>query len=194
MVRQIQDLLQDYPWIAFAFTAMLLLGVGIAVAVMAALRHREKKHSQPFEVLSQQELPHAGEAQARQPAPPVYEEDGDGMTRRLFDYPDMELKSYQLELYDLNAPGIVYRATITDRITIGRKAQCMICIPNSTLSGQHCEIVLRDGKLFLHDLNSTNGTYLNGNPNRITEEVLGSGSIIEMGSVKLQAKISVIKI
>lgn len=194
MVKEIQDLLHNYPWIILVLAAVLLIGIGIAAAVMAVFKYREKKSSQNFEILDDLELPQEDSAAGRQTISPAPDDDDDGVTRRLFDYPEMELKSYQLELYDLNNPGVVYRVSVTDRITIGRKEQCMICIPNSTLSGVHCEIVLKNGKLYLHDLNSTNGTFLNGNPNRITEEVLGSGSTIEMGSVKLQVRISIIKI
>lgn len=192
MLKQIQDLLHNYPWIVLVLVAMMLLGVGITVAIVVILKKREAKSCQPFEVLDSQELPSGELSQVRQPVSPVLDDD-DELTRRLFDYPEMELKSYQLELHDLTQPGQVYRVSVTDRITIGRKEHCMVCIPNSTLSGEHCEIVLKNGELYLHDLNSTNGTFLNGNPARVTEEVLGSGSIIEMGAVKLQVRISIIK-
>lgn len=191
MLKQIQDLLHNYPWIILVLAAMMLLGVGITVVIMVILKKREAMSSQPFEELDCQELPTGDNIQGRQPVSPVY--DDDELTRRLFDYPELELKSYQLELHDLNQPGQVYQVSVTDRITIGRKEHCMVCIPNSTLSGEHCEIVLKNGKLYLRDLNSTNGTFLNGNPARATEEVLGSGSIIEMGAVKLQVRISIIK-
>lgn len=191
MLKQIQDLLHNYPWIILLLAAMVLLGVGITVAIMVILKKREAMSSQPFEELDCQALPPGGSLQERQPVSPVT--DDDELTRRLFDYPELELKSYQLELHDLNQPGQVYKVSVTDRITIGRKERCMVCIPNSTLSGEHCEIVLKNGKLYLRDLNSTNGTFLNGNPARVTEEVLGSGSIIEMGAVKLQVRISIIK-
>ncbi len=190
-MKQIQDLLQDYPWIILVLAGMVLLGAGVALTVVIILRKQEKKKSQPFEVLDHQEQPQAP-MQPRPPVQPVAEEDD--LTRHLFDYPEMELKSYQLELHDLQSPGEVYRVNVSDRITIGRKEHCMVCIPNNTLSGEHCEIILRNGRLYLHDLNSTNGTFLNGNPNRITEEPLGSGSIIEMGAVKLRVEISIIKL
>lgn len=193
MVKQVQELLQNYPWIVLVLAAMVLLGVGITVAVILILKAREAKNSSPFELLDQHELPpDDGLGQRQQPVPPI--SDDDDLTRRLFDYPEMELKSYQLELCDLGQPDQVYRVSVTDRITVGRKEHCMVCIPNSTLSGEHCEIVLKNGKLYLHDLNSTNGTYLNGSPNRVTEALLESGSIIEMGAVKLKARISIIKL
>ena len=96
----------------------------------------------------------------------------------------MGLKTYQLELFDLDSPDLVYQVNMTDTITIGRSRECMVCISNNrTMSGRHCEIVLRDGRMYLRDLDSKNGTFLNENPNRIT------GSIIGMGSARLRVQV-----
>lgn len=51
---------------------------------------------------------------------------------------------------------------IRSDITIGRKDNNTIVVPDSHVSGQHARIVLRNNSLFLEDLNSTNGTYVNG--------------------------------
>ncbi|MDD3253289.1 MAG: FHA domain-containing protein [Lachnospiraceae bacterium] len=194
MAEQIRDLIHNYPWILVVLAAALFLGIGIAAAVVLLMRMHEKKMSKPFEVI---DVPKRPEQEAVKPQPsamPYSDDDDDDLTRRLFDYPEMELKSYQLALQDLQFPGQVYRTNVNDRITIGRKEQCVICIPNNTLSGEHCEIVLKNGRLCLHDLNSTNGTFVNGNPNRISEVMLESGDIIEMGSMKLRVQVSVIKL
>ena len=190
-MKQIQDAFNNYPWMILLLAGVLLLGISATVLVIFIMKKQEQKRIHPFEALDRQEPVSVEPVSQHSAASPVYD-DGD-MTRRLFDYPDMDLKSYQLNLYDLNMPGKVYRVTVSDRITIGRKSSCMVCIPNSTLSGEDCEIILRNGKLVLRDLNSTNGTFLNGNTNRVTEEELETGSIIEMGSVKLKAEISILK-
>ena len=46
--------------------------------------------------------------------------------------------------------------------TVGRHAENSLSIPNSTVSGCHAEIVRVEQKLFVRDLESTNGTLLNG--------------------------------
>jgi serine phosphatase RsbU (regulator of sigma subunit) len=45
---------------------------------------------------------------------------------------------------------------------LGRQADCTICLPNKAVSRQHAQIVLTEGAYFLEDLDSSNGTFLNG--------------------------------
>jgi hypothetical protein len=46
-------------------------------------------------------------------------------------------------------------------LTIGRKDDNSIVISDQHVSGNHAKIVVRNDSLFIEDLNSTNGTYLN---------------------------------
>ncbi|MCO8123697.1 EAL domain-containing protein [Stieleria sp. TO1_6] len=56
------------------------------------------------------------------------------------------------------------------RFTVGRKAGSSLKLRYKTVSGQHAVFVLREGKLFLRDFDSTNGTFVNGE--RIQGEVV----------------------
>lgn len=47
------------------------------------------------------------------------------------------------------------------RTLIGRARDCHIMLSNTTVSGRHAELINRDGKVVLTDLNSSNGTYVN---------------------------------
>jgi ABC-type multidrug transport system ATPase subunit/pSer/pThr/pTyr-binding forkhead associated (FHA) protein len=49
-----------------------------------------------------------------------------------------------------------------DRITIGRDAASDVAIDHPVVSNHHAEIVKQDGKFFIVDLGSTNGTFVNG--------------------------------
>lgn len=51
--------------------------------------------------------------------------------------------------------------------TIGRSSDCDICVAAAHLSRRHAELTVADGVLYIKDLGSANGTYLNGK--RITE-------------------------
>ncbi|TMH97572.1 MAG: FHA domain-containing protein, partial [Betaproteobacteria bacterium] len=51
-----------------------------------------------------------------------------------------------------------------ERTTIGRRADNDICLPNLAVSGEHAVVVTILADSFLEDLNSTNGTLVNGSP------------------------------
>ena len=45
---------------------------------------------------------------------------------------------------------------------VGRSKSCNLVITKSTVSSLHAEIVVQNGEYYIQDLNSSNGTYLNG--------------------------------
>ena len=49
-----------------------------------------------------------------------------------------------------------------DRYLIGRMADCNLCLPHSEVSRYHAEIVYSDRRYYVIDLDSRNGTLLNG--------------------------------
>ncbi|RME86470.1 MAG: FHA domain-containing protein [Zetaproteobacteria bacterium] len=66
-----------------------------------------------------------------------------------------------------------------EETTIGRKPGNIIQIDNLAVSGRHARIIRVGSKAILEDLNSTNGTYVNGE--RITKHVLKHGDKITVG-------------
>jgi len=71
-----------------------------------------------------------------------------------------------------------------ERMTIGRKASNDIQIDNLAISGQHAAVVTILNDSFLEDLNSTNGTLINGQPAK--KHFLKDGDAIELGKYKLK--------
>jgi EAL domain-containing protein (putative c-di-GMP-specific phosphodiesterase class I) len=65
---------------------------------------------------------------------------------------------------------------------VGRKSEMNLCIPRSTVSSAHAEITERGGQIWLRDLKSTNGTYINGKP-VTNEELLSPGDLIQFADV-----------
>lgn len=65
--------------------------------------------------------------------------------------------------------------------TIGRAEEASIRLPFSTVSRSHCEIWLDEDEdaLMIKDLNSSNGTYVNGQ--RITESEVSPGDLLAVG-------------
>jgi hypothetical protein len=50
---------------------------------------------------------------------------------------------------------------LADELTVGRAAGCQITLDDSFVSQLHARVFRRDGQLYVEDLGSTNGTYLN---------------------------------
>jgi len=71
-----------------------------------------------------------------------------------------------------------------ERITIGRRPSNQIHIDNLAVSGEHAVIVTIGNDSFLEDLNSTNGTMVNGKV--IKKYVLQHQDMIEFGKYQLQ--------
>ncbi|MBX3170057.1 MAG: FHA domain-containing protein [Candidatus Eremiobacteraeota bacterium] len=56
----------------------------------------------------------------------------------------------------------VYLPKAGEQMTLGRDAKCTVPFQDGEVSRQHARIAEKDGKYYLQDSNSTNGTYLNG--------------------------------
>lgn len=50
---------------------------------------------------------------------------------------------------------------LTDELTVGRAAGCQVTLDDTYASQIHARVFSREGQLFVEDLGSTNGTYLN---------------------------------
>ncbi len=67
-------------------------------------------------------------------------------------------------------------------------SQCDFAIRNNKVSKMHAEFISRNGKYFVKDYNSTNGTYINGNSQRIqsnAEYPINNGDRITLANVDL---------
>ena len=71
-----------------------------------------------------------------------------------------------------------------ENLTIGRRPSNDIQIDNLAISGEHARIVTILDDSFLEDLDSTNGTLVNGQP--ISRHVLKNNDVIELGKYKLK--------
>jgi pSer/pThr/pTyr-binding forkhead associated (FHA) protein len=70
-----------------------------------------------------------------------------------------------------------------ERMTIGRRPDNEICLPNLAVSGEHASVVTILDDSFLEDLGSTNGTLVNDRP--IAKHFLREGDLIDIGRHKL---------
>lgn len=70
-----------------------------------------------------------------------------------------------------------------DETTIGRHGANMLVIPDPSVSAFHCAIVKAGGRYTLRDLDSTNGTKVNGEPIKVRR--LLNGNILQIGNIEL---------
>ncbi|HEX7863156.1 MAG TPA: FHA domain-containing protein [Verrucomicrobiae bacterium] len=69
-----------------------------------------------------------------------------------------------------------------DKTTIGRLEDNTFQIAEQSVSSHHCEILLKGTDVIVRDLDSTNGTYINGE--KISEKVLKPGQILRLGNIE----------
>jgi pSer/pThr/pTyr-binding forkhead associated (FHA) protein len=86
----------------------------------------------------------------------------------------------------LSVDGVVVKEVplARERTTIGRKASNDIRIDNLAISGEHAAIITMMSDSFLEDLDSTNGTYVNGHP--VKKHFLQDGDVIELAKYRLK--------
>ncbi len=74
-------------------------------------------------------------------------------------------------------------------ILIGRRSDSDVCLKSKRVSGRHAELLFIGGHLFIRDLDSTNGTFLNRK--RVTQPMpVVSGDHIELADVEFRVQYS----
>jgi hypothetical protein len=71
-----------------------------------------------------------------------------------------------------------------ERTTIGRSEENAFPIADPSVSSHHCEVLLRDQEVVVRDLNSTNGTYIDGVETK--ESVIKSAQILRLGQIEMR--------
>lgn len=71
-----------------------------------------------------------------------------------------------------------------DRTTLGRRPYNDIVIDNLAVSGEHATLQMSGNEVYLEDLNSTNGTYVNGKA--VKKQLLQNNDTVEIGKYKIK--------
>jgi pSer/pThr/pTyr-binding forkhead associated (FHA) protein len=103
-------------------------------------------------------------------------------------------QSMEIELCDLSRPRLTVHtpartwevALCDDGVIIGRDADCSVVIASKNVSRQHARITREGHGFVLTDLNSTNGTWLQGQ--RVTTHTLCPGDMFQIGRASLVYK------
>ncbi|MBS3939597.1 MAG: DUF3662 domain-containing protein [Actinobacteria bacterium] len=90
-----------------------------------------------------------------------------------------------LHLRIANGPGKGTTVPLTgQRVTLGRMASCHVTLDDSTVSREHAALVRRGETWWVVDLNSTNGTSVNGV--QAAEQPVAPGDRIELGDAVVE--------
>lgn len=71
-----------------------------------------------------------------------------------------------------------------EKTSLGRRPYNDIVIDNLAVSGEHAVVHMVATEAFLEDLNSTNGTYVNGKT--VKKQLLQNGDIVEVGKYQIR--------
>lgn len=72
----------------------------------------------------------------------------------------------------------------TPQVLVGRSPGCDLLLEDPTVSRRHAQLFFREGRWILIDLESTNGSYLNGEPVHRAE--LLPGDVVALGAERLR--------
>ena len=93
------------------------------------------------------------------------------------------------ELHYANEDGAEQVATLeagSSPLILGRKADCSIRLVNPTVGRHHCRVSLENGELVAKDLESSNGTFINGE--KIRRGKLKDGDVLECGTAEVKIR------
>ena len=76
-----------------------------------------------------------------------------------------------------------------DKTTIGRVEDNTFQIAEPSVSSHHCEVLLQGSDVIVRDLNSTNGTYINGE--KVAEAVIKPNQILRLGQIEMRLETDV---
>ena len=79
--------------------------------------------------------------------------------------------------------GRTYELNV-EKTTVGRVEDNAFQIAEPSVSSHHAEIILKGNDVVIKDLNSTNGTFINGE--KVTEGVLKPGQTLKLGQVEMR--------
>jgi len=71
-----------------------------------------------------------------------------------------------------------------ERTTLGRRPYNDIVIDNLAVSGEHTVLTAAQSDVFIEDLNSTNGTYINGKA--VKKQLLSNNDVVEVGKYRIK--------
>lgn len=163
-----------FPWVAVAVVALLVIIVLIIVLV-------RKGHKRNGEEQAGERPEDASDGEV------LWGTDDVPPTGSAANPQKKAAPGYELRLYAIGYSDIVRTIRLEQgrKVTVGRndKADVILDREDKKLSGIQCGMLWEDGKLYVWDMDSTNGTFVNGIPIKsMGRVVVHDGETIRMGS------------
>lgn len=167
------------PWLVGGIAAAVLLVLAVLTAVRLRKRKRKEnpdgRKGEPEENSAAVTVEASGEA-ASVPGTKV-----------------RSVRVLELRLYAIGYSGIGHTLRLEEgkEVTVGRngKADIILDPKDSKLSGVHCKMKWENGKVYIRDMDSKNGTFVNGIPIRAIGRVaVHTGETIRMGSYEYRVE------
>lgn len=100
-----------------------------------------------------------------------------------------ENKNYEITITDCLKNITIYKGFLNKELVIGRNSRLsdVTIKEDVSISQRHFKIFEKENKIFILDLNSANGTFVNGNET-VGEISIESNSIIKIGRTKLKVE------
>lgn len=189
----------------FGSNTMIILLIGIAGAALIALvvfllvyrRRKEAENKPQSEIVKKEEETIGFPARPEQSEPTVgmfdeFDERDMDKTVGIWDrYPEDPPKT--VILTDLLNPARQYEVQVHKESILGRNKMCAITFSSDrTISGNHCKLINENGKIMVQDMESRNGTFVNGSKLDSKGEKkmeLHTGDELKMGLTQLQVEI-----
>lgn len=96
------------------------------------------------------------------------------MAKLIFTHPDFLGKTYKL---------------ILEKTTVGRGDANVLVIHHKSVSARHCEILVYGTEVIVRDLDSSNGTFVNGAKLQNQQSAVKSGQAIQFGAVEARLEL-----
>lgn len=166
-------------WIASGAAALIAVIVLIIIIIIRSRRKKTKADTGTSGASDVNAAPWQPSAPQSQQVPPVSQTQA--VTR------PVQPQMHQLTLLAIGYTDVEHKLNLPEgvEVTIGRngKADIILDAEDKKLSGVHCVMKWEDGKIYVRDLDSMNGTYVNGVPIRQMGRVaVHKGETIRIGS------------
>lgn len=169
------------------FCFVVVAAVAVVVILIILKKKRNKVQFEPIDDNILQELERNFEpSDEKTELVRTNTPDDDGHTYMIWN----NRNTYQVVLTDMHSMAKTFQVPLERSIVVGRKQGMsgIVLDYEKSVSGKHCEISVRDGKFYIKDLQSANGTYVN-NSKVLSETEIFSGNIIKLGRLELKFEV-----